>query len=86
MQGQADHFLRRVRHGDPAVLESAGVLRLEQQVEAVDWHITQSLADGLDIHPQAKGAPGVRHCVKVARVGFGQFAQQVLVEVAVARQ
>ena len=38
MQGDADHLLGRVDHGDAAVLELAGVLGLEQQVQAVARH------------------------------------------------
>ncbi|MNP06717.1 hypothetical protein D3C76_987130 [compost metagenome] len=84
VQGHADHLLRRVGHGDPAILELAGIFRLEQQIEAVQRRIADTLAHGLKIQSQAQGAPGVRHRILVAGVDFGQFGQQVLVQAAVA--
>jgi hypothetical protein len=51
VQRQANDFLRRIEHGNPAVLELAGVLGFEQQVEAVERHIRQALFHRLDIQP-----------------------------------
>ncbi|MCY1447452.1 hypothetical protein D9M71_640740 [compost metagenome] len=80
VQGYADHFLGRVGHGDPAALELAGVLRLEQQIEAVQRRIiAKPLAYRLKVHAQPQGAPGVRHGVLVAGVHLGQLGQQVFV-------
>ncbi|MNO05787.1 hypothetical protein D3C81_2273020 [compost metagenome] len=75
MQGQADHFLRGIGDGDPAVGQLAGVFGLEQQVEAVQRNAGQTLLHRLDIDAQPQGAPGVGHAVLVARVDLGKFVQ-----------
>lgn len=38
VEGNGDHLLRRVEHGDAAILELAGVFGPEQQIEAVQGH------------------------------------------------
>ena len=76
MQGQRQHFVRRVDQGNPAVGESRRQFRLEQQVEAVQRSVGQAPFDLLAVEGQADGAPGVGHRgVARTRVAGLQFAQ-----------
>ncbi|MCY1445314.1 hypothetical protein D9M71_618230 [compost metagenome] len=86
VQRQADHFLRRIDDRDATVLEFAGVLRFEQQVQAVERHVRQALLHRFDIHPKPQRAPGIRHAIAVAGVDGGEFFQQVRVKVGIALQ
>ena len=47
VQRDRNHLLRRVQYGDAAVFQLAGVLRLEQQIQAVQRHTRQTLLDRL---------------------------------------
>ena len=86
VEDDTDHFLRRVDHRDAAVLELAGVLGFEQQIQAVQWYAGQTLFQRLASETHADRAPGVRQAVLITGVGTGEFAQQRRVEVRQMRQ
>ncbi|MNN44539.1 hypothetical protein D3C81_1588330 [compost metagenome] len=61
MQHHGEDFVGRVDHRDAAVGELRRQFRLEEQVQAIDRSIGQTLVDHRLVVGQADGAPGVRH-------------------------
>ena len=76
VEHHGEDFIRRVDQRDAAIGEFGRVLRLEQQVEAVDRRIRHALLDLLGVVGQADRAPSVGHrgFVRVDVMG-AQFLQ-----------
>ncbi|MNN01831.1 hypothetical protein D3C81_1144590 [compost metagenome] len=82
VQGDRQHFGRRVEEADATALELLDVFRLEQQIPGV--HRRGVAERGLDlvrVEADADRAPHVGRRVLVARVADFEGLQQVLVEV-----
>ena len=77
------HLAGRVQHVDAAVLQTAGVLGLEDQVQRVvgQRRAAQHLAHLLLIDAHGDEAPHPVHQVAVAGVGLGQLLQDGRVQV-----
>ncbi len=87
MQGDRQHFGRRIEEADAARLQLGSVLGLEQQVPGIDWRVsTQRGLDLVRVDADTDRTPHVRECVLVIRVADRHGLEQRFVQVLPVRQ